>query len=40
MSTNARDLLDLRRDDPASPELRKLALNLIAAGVADMRGGC
>ena len=39
MSQNARDLIELRADRPASPELRRLALNLIAAGVASMRGG-
>lgn len=40
MSQNARDLLDLLRDNPRSPELRRLALNVIAPGVACMRGGC
>lgn len=40
MSQIAHDLLDLRRDDPASPELRRLALNLIAPGVAPACGGC
>jgi hypothetical protein len=32
MSTNARDLIELRRDDPRSAELRKMAGNIIAAG--------
>ncbi|WP_279612908.1 hypothetical protein [Burkholderia sp. BCC0398] len=40
MSQTARDLLELRRDYPRSGELRRLALNLIAPGVACMRGGC
>lgn len=48
MSQNARDLMELRRDAPSLPELQKfilaelqhLALNIIAPGVADMRGGC
>ncbi|MDY7802801.1 hypothetical protein U0E23_10015 [Burkholderia stagnalis] len=40
MSRTARDLLELRHDDPSSPELRRLALNLIAPGVADARCGC
>ena len=40
MSQNAKDLIELRKDFPASPELRRLALNLIAPGVADARGGC
>ncbi|SMG00361.1 hypothetical protein [Burkholderia singularis] len=39
MSQTARDLIELRRDDPASPELRRLALNLIAPGVASVLGG-
>ncbi|WP_269764503.1 hypothetical protein [Burkholderia ubonensis] len=39
MSTTARDLIALRRDFPTSPELRRLALNLIAPGVASMLGG-
>ncbi|WP_269768297.1 hypothetical protein [Burkholderia ubonensis] len=39
MSQFARDLLELRRDFPSSPELRRLALNLIAPGVANMLGG-
>jgi hypothetical protein len=40
VSQNAKDLIGLRRDDPNSPELRRLALLLIAAGVACQRGGC
>ncbi len=40
MSTNARDLVELRRDDPTSTELRKIAANIIAAGIKDQRGGC
>jgi len=40
MSQTARDLLELRREDPHSPELRRLALALIAVGVACQRGGC
>ncbi|WP_256260119.1 hypothetical protein [Burkholderia ubonensis] len=40
MSQTARDLMELRRDLPTSPELRRLALNIIAPGVAPVRGGC
>lgn len=40
MSQHASDLIGLRRDYPESPELRRLALIIIARGVADMRGGC
>jgi hypothetical protein len=40
MSTNARDFLGLRRDDPTSAELPKIAANIIAVGVADQREGC
>ncbi|MGF6289916.1 MULTISPECIES: hypothetical protein [Paraburkholderia] len=40
MSMYARDLLELRRDDPASIELRKMAMNIIAAGTRDQREGC
>lgn len=40
MSTNARDLLELRQDDQTSAELRKMAANIIAVGVADEREGC
>lgn len=40
MSQAARDLIELRRDDPQSHELRRMAMNIIAAGVADMRDGC
>lgn len=39
MSQNAKDLLELLKDDPRSPELKRIALNLIAAGVACVRGG-
>ncbi|WP_342705190.1 hypothetical protein OHZ10_29365 [Burkholderia arboris] len=39
MSQIARDLLELRRDSPNSPELTRLALNLIAPGVASLLGG-
>jgi len=40
MSTNARDLFELRQDGPTSAELRKIAANIIAVGVADQREGC
>jgi hypothetical protein len=40
MSQVAKDLLELRRDAPASAELRRLALNLIAPGVAHVTEGC
>jgi hypothetical protein len=40
MSTQAKDLLELRRDDRTSAELRKMAMNIIAAGVRDEREGC
>ncbi|WP_279613447.1 hypothetical protein [Burkholderia pyrrocinia] len=40
MSQTARDLLELRRDHPFSDELRRIALNLIAPGVASLRDGC
>jgi len=40
MSTNARDLFELRQDDPTSAELLKIAANIIAVGVADQREGC
>jgi hypothetical protein len=30
MCTNARDLLELRRDHPMSAELRKMAANIVA----------
>jgi hypothetical protein len=40
MSTNARDLIELRGDDPRSAELlRKMAGNIIAAGAEDEREG-
>lgn len=39
MSQTARDLIELRRDDPKSPELRRIALNLIAVGVASELAG-
>ncbi|MGF6408769.1 hypothetical protein [Paraburkholderia sp. MM5482-R1] len=40
MSMDASDLLELRRDDPTSAELRKMAANIIAVGVADQHEGC
>ncbi|MGF6931932.1 hypothetical protein OKW41_001071 [Paraburkholderia sp. UCT70] len=40
MSTNARDLVELRRADPTSPELRRMAANFIAVSVGDQREGC
>jgi hypothetical protein len=40
MSQNARDLIELRRDVPASLELRRITTNLIAAGCASDRAGC
>ncbi|MGF6917937.1 hypothetical protein OKW41_001120 [Paraburkholderia sp. UCT70] len=40
MSMNASDLLELHRDDPTSSELRKMAANIIAVGVADQHAGC
>ena len=41
MSQNARDLLELRKDNPQSQELRRLAMNLISAGVrCYMSSGC
>ncbi|CAE6811004.1 hypothetical protein R69746_05617 [Paraburkholderia aspalathi] len=40
MSQNAKDLIELRRDVPASLELRRIAMNLISAGCADQRSGC
>lgn len=40
MSQAARDLIELRRDYPKSPELRRLALNIIAPGCTDVRAGC
>ncbi|WP_274533461.1 hypothetical protein [Paraburkholderia dilworthii] len=40
MSQDARDLTELRREYPASPELRKIASALIGAGVKDEREGC
>jgi hypothetical protein len=39
MSQAAKDLTELRFDFPASLELRRIAANLIAAGVASDRGG-
>lgn len=39
MSIQARDLLDLRAEVPASPELQRIAAELIAEGVADERDG-
>ncbi|MEX3691959.1 MULTISPECIES: hypothetical protein [Paraburkholderia] len=40
MSMYARDLLELRREDPTSTELPKMAMNIIAAGTRDQREGC
>jgi hypothetical protein len=40
MSANAGDLPELRRDEPTSAELRRLAANIIAVGVADQLEGC
>ncbi|MFL9906556.1 hypothetical protein [Paraburkholderia sp. RL17-337-BIB-A] len=40
MSTNGRDLLELRRGDPTSAERRKMAANIIAVGVVDQHEGC
>ena len=40
MSQIAKDLIELRRECPVSPELRRLALNLIAPGVRSHLGGC
>jgi hypothetical protein len=40
MSTYAKDLLELRRDDPTSAELRKMAMNIIAVATRDQREGC
>jgi hypothetical protein len=40
MSQTARDLLELRAEHPQSLELRRLALALIAAGVASQMSGC
>ncbi|MFP4895167.1 hypothetical protein [Paraburkholderia sp. EG304] len=40
MSQNAKDLLELRHDDPTSIELIRLALNIIAPGVkSQLEGG-
>jgi hypothetical protein len=39
MSQNASDLLALSRECRDCAALRRLALNLIAAGVADLRSG-
>jgi hypothetical protein len=39
MSQTAKDLLELRKDAPQSPELRRIALNLIAPGVRSDRKG-
>lgn len=39
MSQQAKDLQELRRDLPASLELRRLASMLIQAGVASELGG-
>jgi hypothetical protein len=40
MSTNTRDLLEPRRDDPTSAERRRLAANIIAVCVLDQRKDC
>jgi hypothetical protein len=40
MSTYAKDLVELRQDDPTSAELRKMAAHIIAAGLRDQRKGC
>jgi hypothetical protein len=40
VSTNASDFLEQRRDEPTSAELRKMAANIIAVGVADQHEGC
>jgi hypothetical protein len=40
MRKNARDLLEPRRDDPASAELRRMGANLFAIDVADQHEGC
>ncbi|RQS57402.1 hypothetical protein DID96_36745 [Burkholderia sp. Bp8963] len=40
MSMYARDLLEPRRDDPTSTELRKIAMSIIAVGTRDQREGC
>lgn len=40
MSQMARDLIELRKECPMSPELRGMALNIIAVGVASIHGGC
>jgi hypothetical protein len=40
MSANAEDLPELRRNEPASAELRRLAASIIAVGVADQLAGC
>ncbi|WP_274389186.1 hypothetical protein [Paraburkholderia tagetis] len=39
MSQNARDLIELRADLPNSPELRRIAASLIAAGCFPELGG-
>jgi hypothetical protein len=39
LSQTAKDLIELRRDAPASKELQRLALNLIAPGVKSDRTG-
>jgi len=40
MNMNAGDLFELHQDDPTSAELRKMAANIFAVGVADQREGC
>jgi hypothetical protein len=40
MRTNARDLLEPRRDDPTPAELRSMGANIFAVDVADQHEGC
>lgn len=40
MSQNAKDLIELRADLPASLELRRIAAALIAEGCSSELGGC
>ena len=40
MSQAAKDLIELRNECPTSPELCRLALDLIAPGVRSHLGGC
>ncbi|CAB3802990.1 hypothetical protein LMG28614_05716 [Paraburkholderia ultramafica] len=39
MSTNVREFLELRRADPTSAELRKMAVINVAVGIAHQREG-